>query len=264
MRIKGMSIVKPCRSLGRYVNAYYINDRSQGSSKSERFFAGSGSYLKFAKNKGILSGQTTLPIDINIPVDDLGIAISLKRGAIYDIFNIPANHLTNETIDLALILGSSYQDMREQIFENFSQSNCVNVIESFLASIIDERIEYRRKKTTELEKLLCDNSFSISDIARETGYSKRNLQRMVNMNFGMSTSIFRRVDRFERAMQIISNNTGRISWNDIVFDCQYSDQPHFIREFKAFTGYTPTEYSACKLSDPFNQFADTSLYNQNK
>ncbi|WP_076982671.1 helix-turn-helix domain-containing protein [Syntrophomonas zehnderi] len=84
---------------------------------------------------------------------------------------------------------------------------------------------------------------------------------MVNMNFGMNTSTFRRVHRFEGAMQIISNKAGGIPWQDIIFRCQYSDQSHFIRDFKASTGYTPAEYLAGNLSDSFNQFTGASLYN---
>jgi AraC-like DNA-binding protein len=33
-----------------------------------------------------------------------------------------------------------------------------------------------------------------------------------------------------------------IAWADITADCGYFDQPHFIKEFKQFSGATPSEF----------------------
>ncbi len=47
--------------------------------------------------------------------------------------------------------------------------------------------------------------------------------------------------RFNRALQQAVQSGSFQSWNDVVYSHQYFDQAHFIKEFRAFSGYTPAE-----------------------
>ncbi len=37
---------------------------------------------------------------------------------------------------------------------------------------------------------------------------------------------------------------GNVDWSELAYDLGYSDQSHFIRDFKANCGLTPKEYNA--------------------
>ena len=53
--------------------------------------------------------------------------------------------------------------------------------------------------------------------------------------------MFDRVSRFQRVVQI-AHGTDEIDWADLALDCGYYDQAHFIHEFQAFAGITPSVY----------------------
>lgn len=50
-----------------------------------------------------------------------------------------------------------------------------------------------------------------------------------------------RIIRFNRAQNLLREHTGA-RWTDLALQCGYYDQAHFNRDFRDFTGGTPSEY----------------------
>ncbi|MFK8015827.1 MAG: DUF6597 domain-containing transcriptional factor [Gammaproteobacteria bacterium] len=74
-----------------------------------------------------------------------------------------------------------------------------------------------------------DSIHSVSEMARITHLSTRQLQRKLKLTTGFSPHDFLKVMRLQQSLK--QHNLDR-----------YTDQSHFIRSFKKITGYTPTEY----------------------
>jgi AraC-like DNA-binding protein len=47
---------------------------------------------------------------------------------------------------------------------------------------------------------------------------------------------------FDNSLRLVTKR--EISLTSIAYDCGYFDQSHFIKEFKSFTGLTPSGYSS--------------------
>ncbi|MBK7791000.1 MAG: helix-turn-helix transcriptional regulator [Saprospiraceae bacterium] len=47
--------------------------------------------------------------------------------------------------------------------------------------------------------------------------------------------------RFNEILKIINKNE-RLSWTEIAYSCDYSDQSHFIKEFTLFSGFNPLKF----------------------
>jgi AraC-like DNA-binding protein len=59
---------------------------------------------------------------------------------------------------------------------------------------------------------------------------------------GLTPKLFCRVRRFRAMLDQITK--GRpVNWAKLAADCGYFDQAHLIRDFRAFAGITPVEYS---------------------
>lgn len=96
-------------------------------------------------------------------------------------------------------------------------------------------------------RVLCEingsgGSLPIQQLADSMNYSERHISRIFQENLGFSPKTFARVVRFQNALDIMIHSAGhRIG--DRFIDLGYSDQAHFQREFKQFSGMTPKNFS---------------------
>ena len=95
----------------------------------------------------------------------------------------------------------------------------------------------------------------IEILAERMGIGFRKLDRRFNTRVGLPPKTLCRIIRFQRALKMIERASVRPDWVRIALDCGYYDQPHFIREFKAFAGTEPTNYvhEPTVMSDHFTQ-----------
>jgi AraC-like DNA-binding protein len=73
------------------------------------------------------------------------------------------------------------------------------------------------------------------EMARSAGYSSRQLRRLQRNHAGLSPKSLHRIIRFQQLLASLQCG-GEIE------TFGYSDQAHAIREFRQFTGMTPTYY----------------------
>lgn len=83
-------------------------------------------------------------------------------------------------------------------------------------------------------------TFDIKEIRRHTNYSYATLERYFKKATGLSPKRFQSLRRCKGAIQeiCVSRNT---DWLHYVANYGYFDQPHFIKEVKAYTGLTPSQ-----------------------
>lgn len=82
---------------------------------------------------------------------------------------------------------------------------------------------------------------SVADLSDRVGLSRRSLERMCSRYFGFPPKMLLRRQRFLRSLAQFTVAGGG-SWSRAL-DGQYYDQAHFVRDFRAFMGTTPSEYS---------------------
>ena len=80
----------------------------------------------------------------------------------------------------------------------------------------------------------------IDEVARTIGISRSGLQHQYKKMFGISIKEDMIRARLERAKRLLAETNMTIQ--EIAFACGYSNEYHFIRQFKKGTGKTPTEY----------------------
>jgi AraC-like DNA-binding protein len=77
--------------------------------------------------------------------------------------------------------------------------------------------------------------------------SERQFERRFTQTVGLSPHVYIRVKRFNEAIRLIK--TGQFErLTDVAYALNFSDQSHFIRDIKAFSGMTPTSL-AQKVDD---------------
>jgi AraC-like DNA-binding protein len=102
----------------------------------------------------------------------------------------------------------------------------------------------------------------VGSLAADAGYSHRHLIQQFRTCVGLSPKKVAMLLRFSRSIDAVTHN-GRPSsprkpylegsaplggddfrarWAHIAAECGYFDQSHFIHEFRAFAGATPSEF----------------------
>ncbi len=79
--------------------------------------------------------------------------------------------------------------------------------------------------------------FRMDTLAQDAGLSGRQLERLFNRDYGVGPKRFARIVRLRHAMALV--RSGSMPLAQVAEVAGYSDQPHFVREFKAMMHTTP-------------------------
>jgi AraC-like DNA-binding protein len=77
--------------------------------------------------------------------------------------------------------------------------------------------------------------------AAHAGISIRQWERRFLDAVGLPPKLFSRIQRFQRVLQELGQQE---NWADVAIRCGYYDQAHLIRDFRDFSGETPTRLAA--------------------
>ncbi len=82
---------------------------------------------------------------------------------------------------------------------------------------------------------------SIKSLAHQLKISERYLETQFKKYVGLSPKTYSLIIRFKRMEQQLQTKSS-VSWEQLDFAHEYYDQNHFIKDFKRFTGHTPSDY----------------------
>jgi len=193
--------------------------------------------------RAFVSGLTDLPITIEALGDTGTIAVNLYPLGLYHFLKNPAIDFTNNTVDLAELLGNKTNDLLDALANTPDIQRKVSMVNRFL---IDEFNVSSLKKNTKIEYvqnelIASGGNQNIVALAKEYGLSLSSLERNFRKQAGFTPKHYARIMRFNQVFRLL-NNQESLSWQDIVFKCGYYDQAHLIKEFSKFSGETPKEY----------------------
>jgi AraC-like DNA-binding protein len=96
---------------------------------------------------------------------------------------------------------------------------------------------------------------NVQDFAAEIGLSTRQLHRQYQNRFGISPKTYFSILRFIHAKNLLSTCLD-MELSEIALKSNYYDQAHFIKEFKRFSGFTPSVYRKKRLMSDFSNTID--------
>jgi len=178
---------------------------------------------------------------------NLGIQVNFTALGARLFFNRPLGDFTNRTVDLADVLESSADQLIDRLHDAESWKRRFHILDQEIAS----RMAAARRPADPVvwawkELVATGGRARIHDLVREVGWSERHFATRFRSEIGLSPKAFARVLRFARAVRLLTNGIAP-SLADIAPTCGYYDQAHFIRDFRAFAGTTPTALIASRF-----------------
>lgn len=167
-------------------------------------------------------------------------AISFKLLAIEYLFQTSIADLVNHGRPLPTdFWGFGPEDLND--FNSF-HTKAVNKIKT----LIKEKIDDRKRKLFQLI-YTSNGALTVKELSEKVSWSSRQINRYFNQQFGISLKLYCNLLRFSTSFKQL--NEGKLFPEQ-----NYTDQAHFIREIKRFSGVAPGELSKNK-NDRFIQLS---------
>jgi AraC-like DNA-binding protein len=171
----------------------------------------------------------------------------LKPGGAFPLFKLPADQLQDKDVPLDTLWGAEAGLLREQLLAAKTPEAKFNIFERALL----DRIAKRPEPPHPAVQFAVGNfrrlpNRAISSVTDQIGLSERRFIQLFAQQVGLTPKLFCRVQRFQQVLRHIARRSECIDWTEIALCCGYFDQPHFIHDFRAFSGINPSSYVANK------------------
>lgn len=251
---------QPPDILKRYVRHYYVfeSDTDIGfedtvfpSGDMEMIFnLGGGLWESAVDDKYIrtpkieLWGQITKPLAIRSKGKHTMFGIKFFTHSAAYFLNEEIGIFNNQVSDLADILGNQIKTLYMQLLETSDITKRIELIDAFLIKklITGEKRSFRIDKVANILTSIKSNSSesNLNHIASKHGITARYLHKLIYQHTGLSPTSFNKIIRFQSSLKLIAKNDQ--PFTSIAYQSGYFDQSHFIKDFKSFTGITPSAY----------------------
>ena len=198
--------------------------------------------LSSRQDKFTISGQVNFPAHIAFDGDTEMIVAVFYPHTIGMFIDTPPSAFYNQEISGYDIGNKQLNSLADRIFDCADSETAVTVIEQWLTARIRPSLNTERIGAS-LSALLRTPSTSVENLAGIACLGKKQYGRLFREYVGMNPKEYGRIVRFQRALRMMQ--LGSRDYVGIAYANGYSDQSHFIRDFRQFTGTTPkqlTEY----------------------
>jgi AraC-like DNA-binding protein len=176
--------------------------------------------------------------------------VQFKPGGAFAFFGGSARDFANAHISLADIWGTDAHRLHQRLVHAPTPQAKMTIL---FSAMVDRHRDSERHPAVALALsrfARAPHRTSVRVVAREAEVSAKRLIHLFAEQVGMTPKLYLRVSRFQRVLARV-HAAPRVDWMEEVEHHGYYDQPHFIREFREFSGFTPTEYF--RLRGPYLQ-----------
>jgi AraC-like DNA-binding protein len=202
--------------------------------------------LTIYNNSIIKRGIYVIPPVVNAHYDVISddiflIDIQLNPSIFYKLFNLPVNELKNKiyTIDeLSIKFDDSILD---KIYEVRNNKNAINsLLNEFFINLFNKQNFYSDEIVLNINHLYSNGNLDL--FFQSQNLSIRQIERKVKNYTGLTPQNISRLGRFYSVLEYMKFRQFHIEFCELALEYKFSDQSHFIREFKNFTKSTPKNF----------------------
>ncbi|MEP1034990.1 AraC family transcriptional regulator [Ekhidna sp.] len=194
-----------------------------------------------AYEKAWISGVHKNYLSISAHENSEMLVIQFKPYGAYPFFHFDLNRINDKVINTEELFGSELTDLREQLL---SQPNSIKKFEQ-VEKWLNTRFNENKQPPPELldfyEELKKTPAASFAQLADSYPKTQKHLIDQFKKYVGITPKSSQRILRFNEILHKIHNKE-MITWAQVAYQCGFSDQSYFIKEFKHFSGFNPEEF----------------------
>ena len=180
-------------------------------------------------------------------------------GAYRLLGGVPMDALSGQVVDLADVLGAGLRRLADQLREAPSRRQQFALLDAYLLRRAQDGPEPTPEVAWAWRRLMATGGkLPIHRLAAEVGWSHKHLITRFRQQVGLPPKTAARLIRFDAVWRRLANHPSA-RWDQVAVECGYADQAHLIRDFRQFTGASPTEFPTHPQAGPPASSADYQL-----
>lgn len=204
-----------------------------------------------SENELSLAGLIDSPVILDPTEDEQTgtIIIEFNPLGAYRLFHLSFAEVHNQIVEMADLIGHRAEELQSQLAEAGTVNLKLQLLQNFLIKRLekaapDSIYDYCINRIADSKGLI-----SVAQLEKKTGYSARWLHRKFLEHLGTGPKNLSEIVRFKQFYHAYSTGAKSQSLKEHIYEYYY-DQSHFLRAFKRFTGFTPTD-----LQNSLNELA---------
>ncbi|MFD5892503.1 helix-turn-helix domain-containing protein [Streptomyces sp. NPDC060366] len=177
-----------------------------------------------------------------------GVQVSLTPLGARAVYGMPAAVLAHRLVPLDELLGALGVELVDRLRAATTWAARFAALDELLLRAVgrsagNDRVPRPRPEVAEAWRLLvaARGRVQVGAVAAELGWSRRYLTERFRGEVGLSPKTFARVLRFEQAHELATAHDP-LPWADVATVSGYADQAHLVRDWREFTGRSPTAW----------------------
>lgn len=161
---------------------------------------------------------------------------------IKNVFGVPPSEFHATYEDGIDVLGSDLKDFCEQIRESREHSQRVAMANAFISKQLERNRSAFDYSHLTMELIRQNHGKAdYNEIVEKIPISPRQLQREFKRTYGLTVTEYMRLTRMNAIHNYMISNGGSLT--ELSHEMNFTDQSHFIKEFKNYSGITPKRFS---------------------
>ncbi|GAA3946459.1 hypothetical protein GCM10023085_30780 [Actinomadura viridis] len=200
---------------------------------------------------GWFMGVWTRRFLVEYPAQVRLVGVHFKPWGLSPFVGMPATELRDRWVPVDAVWQRALDRIRDQVGDTATTTEALRVVEdelrSRLARAASRGLGLVRHTGERLET--SHGAVPVGALADAAGVSGNHLATLFKSHVGVTPKRVARIYRFAHLILSV-DALGPVDWSDLAQTAGYFDRAHFSREFKDFTGHTPTEYLALRRRFP--------------
>ncbi|MBA3945224.1 MAG: AraC family transcriptional regulator [Herpetosiphonaceae bacterium] len=202
-----------------------------------------GQAVRHDSSAMMVVGIMTTPVLLDGPGAVGIIGIQLKPASAYRLLGVSQHELTNSIHPFDDLLERRERELHNAIGAAETVEQKVALIQALFIQRLSGSVHRHTMIDQALQMIeVHTGRIPMNDLCRSLGYSRRYLDMLFAEYVGISPKLVARIVRFQHFYQRWGQGATFKQFSCDMFDYYY-DQPHFIKEFKQFTGHAPVAFA---------------------
>ncbi len=201
-------------------------------------------------------GQQTVLTQRKVGNRFLNFQVVFQPGVLHTLLQMPMDELCNVYTDATIFFGIQIQEMNEQLAVAESYKQMIDSIEIFLTRLLYKK-QLPLHAVNRIAHLLVvtEDTTKMEWFAGQANLSYRQFDRVFKSNTGIAPKDFRNLVKLDRAY-LLKNRKPETDWLSIALQSGFHDYQHLVKNYKKFTGYSPTQFYQLEQQAPERHFGD--------